>query len=49
MGNGWHGDAAADASVLFSFAVGRWHLYAKSGFRKLPQEGWELARKFLFT
>jgi TetR/AcrR family transcriptional regulator len=49
MGNGWHGDASADASVLFSFVMGRWHLYAKSGFRKLPQEGWELARKFLFT
>ena len=49
MSNAWHGDANADASVLFSFAMGRWHLYAKSGFRKLPQEGWEIARKFLFT
>jgi TetR/AcrR family transcriptional regulator len=49
MANAWHGDAAADASVLFAFALGRWHLYAKSGFKRLPQEGWELARKFLFT
>jgi TetR/AcrR family transcriptional regulator len=49
MANGWHGDATADASVLFAFALGRWQLYAKSGFKRLPQEGWELARKFLFT
>jgi TetR/AcrR family transcriptional regulator len=49
MGNGWHGDANVDAGVLFAFAMGRWQLYAKTGFRKLPQEGWELARKFLFA
>ena len=49
MANAWHGDAAADASVLFAFVMGRWQLYAKSGFKKLPQEGWELNRKFLFT
>ncbi len=49
MANAWHGDAAADASVLFSFALGRWQLYAKTGFKKLPKDGWELARKFLFT
>jgi TetR/AcrR family transcriptional regulator len=49
MANGWHGDANADASVLFAFVMGRWQLYAKSGFKRLPQEGWELARKFLFT
>jgi TetR/AcrR family transcriptional regulator len=49
MGNAWHGDAAADAAVLFAFAMGRWQLFAKSGFKRLPQEGWELARKFLFA
>ena len=49
MANGWHGDAAGDASVLFAFVMGRWQLYAKSGFKRMPQEGWELARKFLFT
>jgi TetR/AcrR family transcriptional regulator len=49
MGNAWHGDAAGDAAVLFAFVMGRWQLYAKSGFKRLPQEGWELARKFLFT
>jgi TetR/AcrR family transcriptional regulator len=49
MANAWHGDATADAGVLFAFAMGRWQLYAKTGFRRLPQDGWELARKFLFT
>ncbi|HVF63571.1 MAG TPA: nucleoid occlusion factor SlmA [Casimicrobiaceae bacterium] len=49
MGTGWHGDPAADASVLFAFVMGRWQLFAKSGFKRLPQESWELARKFLFA
>jgi TetR/AcrR family transcriptional regulator len=49
MANCWHGDAAADASVLLAYVVGRWQLYAKSGFRRLPQDGWELQRKFLFA
>jgi TetR/AcrR family transcriptional regulator len=38
MANGWHGDANADASVLFAFAMGRWQLYAKSGFKQHPAE-----------
>jgi len=42
------GDAAAHASVLVAFVLGRWQLYAKSGFRRTPQEGWEAQRKFLF-
>jgi TetR/AcrR family transcriptional regulator len=46
--NGWHGDASADAAVLIAYVVGRWHLYSKSGFRRGPQEGWDLQRKFLF-
>lgn len=49
MANGWHGDANADAAVLFAFVMGRWQLFAKSGFKRLPQDGWELARKFLFA
>jgi len=27
---------------------GRWQLFAKSGFKRAPQESWELQRKFLF-
>lgn len=49
MANSWHGDANVDASVLLSFVMGRWLLFAKSGFKRLPQDGWELARKFLFA
>jgi TetR/AcrR family transcriptional regulator len=48
MANAWHGDAGADAGVMFAFVMGRWQLFAKSGFRRPPQEGWELAKKFLF-
>jgi TetR/AcrR family transcriptional regulator len=46
--NAWHGDANADAAVLISYVVGRWQLFAKSGFKRRPQEGWDLQRKFLF-
>jgi hypothetical protein len=28
--------------------MGRWILFAKSGFKRLPQDGWEGQRKFLF-
>jgi len=46
--NAWHGDAQADAAVLIAYVIGRWQLFAKSGFRRSPQEGWDLQRKFLF-
>src|SRR3954454_13079941 len=46
--NGWHGDAQADAAVLIAYVLGRWQLFAKSGFRRTPQDGWALQRKFLF-
>ena len=46
--NAWHGDATADAAVLMAYVVGRWQLFAKSGFKRLPQDGWALQRKFLF-
>jgi TetR/AcrR family transcriptional regulator len=46
--NAWHGDAQADAAVLVAYVLGRWQLFAKSGFRRMPQDGWALQRKFLF-
>jgi len=46
--NAWHGDANADAAVLIAYVVGRWQLFAKSGFKRSPQDGWALQRKFLF-
>lgn len=32
-------DIGAQANALLCYAMGRWHLYAKSGFRKNPAEG----------
>ena len=48
MANAWHGDPSSDAAALFAFVMGRWILFAKSGFRRLPQDGWDLQRKYLF-
>ena len=48
MANAWHGDPSSDASALFAFVMGRWILFAKSGFKRLPQDGWDGQRKFLF-
>ena len=33
-------DIGAHANVLMSFVVGRWHLFAKSGFKHDPAELW---------
>jgi TetR/AcrR family transcriptional regulator len=33
-------DIGAHANVLMSFVIGRWHLFAKSGFRRDPAEMW---------
>jgi TetR/AcrR family transcriptional regulator len=33
-------DIGAHANVLMSFVVGRWHLFAKSGFKRDPAEMW---------
>ena len=32
-------DVAAQANALLCYVIGRWHQYAKSGFRKNPIEG----------
>ena len=39
QGHGNEADVAARASLLVSYVVGRWHRYAKSGFRQNPTEG----------
>lgn len=39
QGHGSEADVAARASLLVSYVVGRWHRYAKSGFRQNPTEG----------
>jgi TetR/AcrR family transcriptional regulator len=33
-------DVNAFANALIAFVVGRWHQYAKSGFKRLPMEAW---------
>ncbi|MFN7085096.1 MAG: nucleoid occlusion factor SlmA [Burkholderiales bacterium] len=33
-------DVAAQANVLMSFVTGRWHQFAKSGFKREPTEMW---------
>lgn len=34
-------DLSAQANALMSFIAGRWHQYAKSGFRRDPAEYWQ--------
>lgn len=34
-------DLSAQANALMSFVAGRWHQYAKSGFRRDPAEYWQ--------
>ncbi len=33
-------DAAAEANLIMSFVTGRWHQFAKSGFKRDPAENW---------
>jgi TetR/AcrR family transcriptional regulator len=35
-------DAAARATLVLAFVIGRWHRFSKSGFRKLPTDGVEV-------
>jgi len=35
-------DAAARAALIVAYVIGRWHRFAKSGFRKPPSEGVEM-------
>jgi TetR/AcrR family transcriptional regulator len=39
QGHGAEADVGARASLLVSYVVGRWHRYAKSGFKQNPTEG----------
>lgn len=40
-------DDAAGANLMLSFVVGRWHQYAKSGFRRMPMDCWPAQRSAL--
>ena len=39
QGHGQEADVAARATLLVSYVTGRWHRFAKSGFRHNPAEG----------
>jgi TetR/AcrR family transcriptional regulator len=34
-------DPGAQANVLLCYVIGRWHQFAKSGFKRLPTESWD--------
>ena len=34
-------EVAAQANLILAFIIGRWHQYAKSGFKRLPTELWQ--------
>ncbi|MEO8767817.1 MAG: nucleoid occlusion factor SlmA [Nitrosospira sp.] len=41
-------DVSARANVLMCYVTGRWHQFAKSGFKRDPMEYWEVQRRQLF-
>jgi TetR/AcrR family transcriptional regulator len=42
-------DVSAQANVLMCYVTGRWHQFAKSGFRRDPMEYWEVQSKELLS
>jgi TetR/AcrR family transcriptional regulator len=34
-------DVTAQANLMLAYIIGRWHQYAKSGFKRLPTEQWQ--------
>jgi TetR/AcrR family transcriptional regulator len=49
VGGARPGDPVTEANALLAFVIGRWMLFAKSGFKRAPQEGWDAQRKYLFS
>jgi TetR/AcrR family transcriptional regulator len=47
--HGVEADVAARASLLVCYVVGRWHRYARSGFRQHPTEGFALQVSLLLA
>lgn len=42
-------DASARANLIMCYVVGRWHQFAKSGFKRVPTEYWEAQRRELLA
>jgi TetR/AcrR family transcriptional regulator len=49
QGHGLEADVAARASLLLSYVTGRWHRFAKSGFKHNPAEGTALQLTLLLA
>jgi TetR/AcrR family transcriptional regulator len=48
-GNTSQDDVAIRAALLMSFVLGRWHRFARSGFKKLPTEASEISLRILLA
>jgi TetR/AcrR family transcriptional regulator len=48
-GNAGQDDVAVRAALLMSFVLGRWHRFARSGFKKLPTEASEVSLRILLA
>jgi TetR/AcrR family transcriptional regulator len=42
-------DVSAQANMLMCYVAGRWHQFAKSGFKRDPMEYWEAQRREIFS
>jgi TetR/AcrR family transcriptional regulator len=42
-------DTTARANLTMCYVVGRWHQFAKSGFKRMPTEYWEAQRRELLA
>lgn len=42
-------DAGAQANLMMCYVIGRWHQFAKSGFKRDPLEYWEMHRQELLS
>jgi TetR/AcrR family transcriptional regulator len=42
-------DVVAEANLLMCYVMGRWHQFAKSGYKHDPMEHWEAQRRLLFS
>jgi TetR/AcrR family transcriptional regulator len=49
LGNAGQDDVAIRAALLMSFVLGRWHRFARSGFKKLPTEASEISLRILLA
>ena len=49
QGHGLESDVAARASMLVSYVTGRWHRFAKSGFKQNPADGAPLQLALLLS